>query len=331
MNRPRITARYLLILFGLIVLVAASSGPAGAATLRVGYSSSIGFSHVPSLMALEVLKNEGIDARAVFFPRPEVTVTALGRGDIDIGGASIVSTLLAIERGADLRILSAQYGNEWVLLARSDIKSCADLDGKRLAIHSETSSHTPMVRSWLANHCPKSKPVFLIIPGSDARASALLAGRIDVSPVELSDAVSLEQKTQGLLVRLASFNRDLPDLLTNVFSTRATFAAENGGLVRAFLRALLQTHRQIAANPDVWVAAIQRYLPDMERGDAERLAKAYIDAGIFDPNGGLTPKALAYSLDFYRKAGAVAGQLDPSTIADFVALADAVADLKGTR
>ena len=81
--------------------------------------------------------------------------------------------------------------NDWSVLAKADIVHCADLDQRRMAIHSECSVSAAMLRAYIEKTCPGTEPEYLIIPGSENRASALLVGEIDAAPVELIDAVRI--------------------------------------------------------------------------------------------------------------------------------------------
>ena len=118
--------------------------------------------------------------------------------------------LAVAEKGAKIKILMDRISSEWTVYATANIKTCADLDGKKLAIHSEGAVSSAMLRDYLKTNCPAAKPNFLIVPGSDNRLAALLAGQIEASPLELSDAIQLEAKGGAKFVQVTNFAKTLP-------------------------------------------------------------------------------------------------------------------------
>lgn len=307
-------------------------GPAQAAGRKVliGYSSVADFHSVPSLMAIDVLRQRGYEIEPVFFSTPELNVAAEIRGDVQLSTGSVSAAFAAMTKGAPLKLIAAQNGQEWAIVSTREVKTCADLNGRRLGIHSEAGVSTAMVRAWMAAHCPEAKPQVLIVPGSENRAAALNAGRLDATPLELDDAINVVSSNPARFHRLVDFAQDLPDLLNAVFYTRVDNLRANRAFYITYVTALLQTHRAINANPQLLIAATPKYLPKMQGEDVKTIVGAYITSHNFDNTGGLSLSAIQYSLDFYAKAGQFRPGLKAADTVDFSVL-DEVLQAIGRR
>ncbi len=306
----------------LATLLPSVPGPAQAAgrKMLIGYSSAADFHSVPSLMAIDVLRQRGYEIEPVFFSTPELNVAAEIRGDVQLSTGSVSAAFAAITKDAPLKLITAQNGQEWAVVSTREMKTCADLNGRRLGIHSEAGVSTAMVRAWMAAHCPEAKPQILVVPGSENRAAALTAGRLDATPLELDDAINVVGSNPARFYRLTDFAKDLPDLLNAVFYTRTDNLRANRAFYVAYVTALLQTHRAINANQQLLVDATPKYLPKMKGEDLKTIVGAYITSHNYDNNGGLSLSAIQYSIDFYAKAGQFKPGLTAAQTVDFSVL-----------
>ncbi|HEX2283007.1 MAG TPA: ABC transporter substrate-binding protein, partial [Thermomicrobiales bacterium] len=231
-----------------------------------------------------------------------------------------------IQAGAPIKLLVEQAANEWSIVVTNDIQTCADLDGKRLAIHSEGSISGAMVRAYIASECPEAEPEFLIVPGSENRAAALLAGEIDATPAELADKVILVGENPDRFRVLANFAEDLPNLITSVYSTNTELGEDDQAIVRAFLRELLTVHRNVASDPSILGAAAVEYL-DSDPAEAATAAEAYLAIDAFALDGGLDPDSVQYTLEFLEGAEQLEPGLTPQDAAAFDILESVLADM----
>lgn len=286
-------------------------------SMRVAYPSIPDFEDIPSLIAFEQLVAKGYAMLPIFFAQPELAAEAVSRGDAEFSAGSARTYLAAIQKGAPLKVIAEQAANSWSVLSVLDIKACQDLSGKRLAIHSEGAVSTAMLNAWLKDKCPTAKPDILIIPGSENRAAALLAGQIDASPVELADAVSIDQKAAGRFRVLTNFSKDLPWLKTTIYVVNTKFARENPKAVQDFLAAILSVHRQIADNPKFIEEQAPKYLPGLDKKVLPAIAKAHLEAKVWDVNGGMTEEGLKRSIDFWVATKSIPEGLDVKASGDF--------------
>jgi NitT/TauT family transport system substrate-binding protein len=294
--------------------------------IRVAYPSQADFEDIPTLLAVDRLSGMGYSVETTFFAQPELAVEAMSRGDAEIGNGAARTYLKAIQKGAPIRVIGEQAGNNWSVLAVKAITKCADLDGKRLAIHSEGAVSTAMLRAYLQKQCPQAKPNFAVIPGSENRAAALLAGQIDATPAELADAVQVLSKRGNDFHVIANFAKDVPELKATLLYVNSNFATANPQAVQDYMEAVIGVHRDVNKNPKMLEEAAPKFLT-IEKEMLPLITKAHMDANAFDPNGGLTAQAMTFSINFFTEAKDLDPGLTLAASTDLSYLEKAVAKL----
>src|SRR5918994_2211750 len=98
----------ILILLGFI----SGSEAQGPKKVRFAYPSSADMGDIPSLLAWEQLKKQGIEVVPTFFPKTDLAVQAVVAGEADIGSAPGIPAVEAGGRGDELRILGEEGGKE---------------------------------------------------------------------------------------------------------------------------------------------------------------------------------------------------------------------------
>ncbi|MGH7811064.1 MAG: hypothetical protein ACREP5_12375, partial [Candidatus Binatia bacterium] len=90
--------------------------------VRFAYPSSADMGDVPSLLAWEQLKKQGIEVVPTFFPKTDLAVQAVVAGEADIGTAAGIAVVKAVESGMKLKIIGEQVRNEWQLVTPVSFK-----------------------------------------------------------------------------------------------------------------------------------------------------------------------------------------------------------------
>lgn len=298
-------------------------------TIRVAYPTGGDTADVPSFMALDLLRAQGYTVEQNHFATPDLSVAAMASGEADISHGSTRTHWAAIEKGADIVTIMEQAGNPWSLMARADLKTCDDLNGKKFGVQSSGSISNALLQAYFQKICPHVTPKILFVQGSEARAAAMDAGELDGAPLQLADVTNFLSQKPGKYAVLFDFAKSLPQLKTNgVYVTRA-FAAKNPDMVRDYIRALLTVHRNIRENPQLLYDAQVKYLK-LEPERAKEIGDTYLAHNIWKANGDLTPEDVKYSLDFFVEIGSVPPGLDASNIAD-VSYLNAVLDEIGRK
>jgi NitT/TauT family transport system substrate-binding protein len=311
---------------GLLVVLAACGGSdknsgssGGTKEFTVGFTS-VGMSSSPFLAALDQLRGQGYKIETPELAESELVTEGVAKNRFAFGSGANNEVMTADSKGANLKVLVDRVSNEWTIYARKDITQCADLDGKRLAIHSEGAVSTAMVKNYVETKCPGTKPNYVVISGSPNRLAALLANRIDASPLELTDAVTLEAKASDRYALLTSFSTDLPDLHPTSIYVNGDFAKNNPDTVKAVVKALIEQNRKIAGNPGYLKEIAQKYVPKaVDASTIDSAAKKYVDLKLFDVNGGLNQTDLEYTAKFFGPSGTKAVDKDMA-VTDFADL-----------
>jgi NitT/TauT family transport system substrate-binding protein len=189
-------------------------------TVRFAYPSSADMGDVPSLLAWEQLKAQGIQVTPKFFPKTDLAVQAVVAGEADIGSAAGMAVIKAVESGMNLKIIGEQVRNEWQLVTPVSFKDPKQLDGKRVGYHAPISVTEALVK-WMAAHY-KITPNWMIIPGSEVRAEALMRGQLDATPAEIGDVLNILQAKPGQFHVLISYAKIFPQLIGSMYFARIT-------------------------------------------------------------------------------------------------------------
>lgn len=308
---------------------AASAAPAESAAAGTNQftiaSTSFGLSSVPLLAALDAMREDGYVIEYPALTGPDLVAEGLVRNDFNFGIVGFNAVTVAIQEGAPATNIMSQFANPWFMYAATDIEECADLAGRRLAIHSEQSTSAAFGFDWINRECPGTEPEVLIIAGSENRYAAMIAGEVDASAVEIADAVALQEEAGDRFHELVSFADTLPDILTTTVAVNTDFASENPGTVVALLTALLEQHRMIADDPEYFPALVEEYRPYIGGVVSDRAVE--LQAALFQTDGGFTEEYVESTLAFLREAGTIEEDLGPQDVADFTYIEAALDNL----
>jgi NitT/TauT family transport system substrate-binding protein len=283
----------------------------GTKTFSVGFTSP-GLSTAPYLAALDAMRADGYTIDTPIIESSELLTQGVASGQFAFGSGANNSVLAAVEAGANLKVVTARVNNEWTLYVRSaTIKSCADLAGKKLAIHSEGAVSTAMVKNWVTEKCPGTEPQYVVIPGSPNRLAALLADQIDASPLELGDSITIDTQAGDRFSLLASLAEDLPDLQTTSIYVNGAFAEANPGTVLALVKAVLTEYRRAGTDAAALQADAEKYTADsIDPATVAAGAAKYVELNMFPANGGITAENLDYTAKFFGPSGTASTKAD---------------------
>lgn len=276
-----------------------AAAPEGATEFTVAFTTP-GVSSVALLEAIDRLNSQGYTIDAPTVGSSELAVDGVCRGEFAFSSGATNAVLLADQAGCDIKVVGNRVDNEWTIYAATDITECADLDGRRLAIHSEGAVSTAMVRNYIETECPGTEPEYLVIEGSQNRLAALLADEIDSSPLELADAIIVDDQASDRYSLLASLAQQLPELKPTAVYGNGDFIAENPGSVQALLKAQIEVHREIAVDADLFRELILKHLPETDEASLDIVVEQYTELELLGVNGGMTEEGMEYTLTFFN-------------------------------
>src|ERR1044071_3945580 len=114
MNNPLVKLTTLLVVA--TMLFAWGTEARAQKKVRFAYPSSADMGDIPSLLAWEQLKKQGIEVVPTFFPKTDLAVQAGVAGEADMGAAAGISVVKAVESGLNVKIFAEQVRNEWQLV-----------------------------------------------------------------------------------------------------------------------------------------------------------------------------------------------------------------------
>ncbi|MBK0417886.1 ABC transporter substrate-binding protein [Leucobacter sp. CSA1] len=306
---------------GLVGSLAACAGSGddagGDGSITLGFPGGIGPTDVPAILALESLAEEGVETDYIEFDSPDVQTQALLRGDVNVASMGPATVMSANIAKADIRMVANNNMNDLQIIVAPDVGSCEDLAGQPVAIHSEGSTSTAHLKRWYADECPDAdEPEWLVISGSENRATALLEGQIMGTVVRLEDWIGVTggESDQGKV--LTSLSDTQSDLLTQTIAATQKTLDDDAEAVSAFLDALGEQFDAVNSDPQTFAEEAARIL----EGEPEKYASIYeelVAGGAFPDAVGLDPAAVEATIAFYQESGSIPeGELTVEDVAD---------------
>lgn len=302
-----------------------NSSPAAKGKLRINVSPEVRISNIPMRMALDALTEKGYQVEAVPIAQFSLVVPALVQGGLDVSTGSNITIWSAIAKGGQVRSIVGWTNNPYFIVTPSDIKDCAELNGKPVGIQSFRGLIEAELADYLARHCNNAEPVYLNLDTDDPRRAALEGGQIVGGRFELDDLLLLEAAAPGKYKPLIQFGKEYPDVQIASFVAAQKFIETNPELAKDFVLELLKAQRQIQ-DPEVLQEQIIKYhqlAPDV----AEAQAKAYLAFNTWDLNGGLSPDSIQKTMDFAVQNKILAKPLTAEEVADFTFLNAALEEI----
>jgi ABC-type nitrate/sulfonate/bicarbonate transport system substrate-binding protein len=313
-----------LLVLGSVIVVACSpqvptAAPTAAAkrsgTIRVSVLGINNVADVPMLLTIDALAQQGYQTELIRLAKTSLQIPTLLQGDIDLTAANSTQVGAAVGEGADIRVVVGKVKMTYLLASEAGIQSCRDLDRKPITFSSRQSVGYVMFEQYIQQQCPGIAPEIILISGSENRVVAFQAGEVDAAYLSFEDWLLLEEMSPGKYNLLLDFPRVFPEVQLSMFSVRREWAQENPGMVKDFIRTLLEVNRSIVRDPQLLADGIVKYV-EVEPERAQDLAREYLAAELWDPNGQVTVDNLQATLDFLRAGGILSTDLAVEQFAD---------------
>ncbi|MGO1562192.1 MAG: ABC transporter substrate-binding protein [Actinomycetaceae bacterium] len=288
---------------------------ADAQTITLGFPGTIGPTDTPIIAALDSLEEDGWDVEYIEFDSPDVQTQALMGGDINVASMGPATVMAADENGAELTMVGNNNILDYLIVGAADVESCADLDGRTVAYHSEGSTSTAHLRRYLADTCPEAEPEFVVISGSSNRVTALLEGQIDGTIVRVEDwmAVEPDESVAHVIDNLVETQADLLTqtiVVDGAGDEGATAAAE------ALLAALDEQFAAVNEDPAAFAEGAAETL-DADPAEVQTVLEALVENGTFPETSALDPASVESTIGFYRDAEVIGDELTADTVVNF--------------
>jgi NitT/TauT family transport system substrate-binding protein len=260
------------------------------------------------------------------------TIRTLVNGNLVYGEANPSAVVIAIQQGADLRIVSdnVQTVDEfvWAVKPDSPIRTPADIKGKKIGYTNPRSTSQALSVLILQKLGLKPEDAELVKTGGFGEGIvALDLGAVDITPIP-EPLWSLNKGKYRAVIMASSF---LPPLDNVVGVSTSKAIAAYPDKIKAIIRARRQAVEFIYANPnesaDI-IAKAYNMKPDIAKAVVANLtAPSRPNLRYWGP-GNFNVKAMDDMMEAQRVVGALKGDVDWSKINDETLLPD---DLKTKR
>lgn len=245
----------------LIGMVTAATGLASfaKAATPVTYGGSAWLGHYGAYLAMKtgIFTKLGIELRWQSFSTSSARMGAVMAGNVDIAGTGVVSALALMASGAkQFQLIStpSNFGKSEGLLVHSNIKSIAELKGKKIGVTYASSSHVLLLDVLRQAKLDPSKDVSIInLPATEILA-AYRGNQIDAAAAwtPTFDRLKALPDTK-LLLDDSAFSLYKQYQLTpgpDVLLVRTAFAAAHQDTPKAFLQGVAQANEMMTQQPE---------------------------------------------------------------------------------
>lgn len=275
-------------------------------------------------------EREGVEVELVRVQQTPSALAALQAGEGEMANISTDSLLLLVAQGSDdLRaVTSPNKSLPFLIASKEDIATPADLAGKSFGIGRPGSvDHSLSVRVLKKYDVDVDSIDMVALGQPNQRGQALVAGQIDATTMSIG-VWSAIPDTTGLhvLINQDDYYNAAPVVSkVNIVTTKVL--EERRDDVKKVIAALIKASRDFASNPAVWVAAMEKARPDVEKSTLESLSKAF--AGSWSTNGGLSKDELEYTANVYYEGEDFkdARKVELSEWADFSVIDEVLAEI----
>ena len=249
--------------------IACSAVTARAQPARIGYGSlSTSYAAIWVAGEARLFHKNGIDAEVLYLESALVR-TALLTGDIAMGGMSGTTMAAPRLQGAD-PILIASFSNslQYRLVVRPDIRTVADLKGKRVGVAGFGLGAHRGAQIMLAKLGlnPDTDVTMLQIGGDPTRLSALLSGTIDASVFN----PPLHKRAAEAGMRVLANIEDMGfSVQASALVTTDRFIKKNYDMTRRAVRSIVESIHLIKTNPEITKRSIRKYLRFKDERDTD--------------------------------------------------------------
>jgi NitT/TauT family transport system substrate-binding protein len=270
-QRRRALALSLLTALGAGMLTACQKPGADAANVRLGYSAWPGWFPWAVTEAKGLFGAAKVGVKLQWFDGYLDSINALNAGQLDCNSQTLNDTISSIAGGADLQVvLQNDYstGNDQIIAAE-EIKTVADLKGKKVAAEEGTVDHYLLLKV-LKDGGLKASDITFVPLETGAAAAAFAAGKVDAAGV-YAPFTTQALKRPGS--KALTTSKEHPGAISDLLVCRREFVEKNPEAIQKVVNAWFATLKLIKDDPAATLPILVQ-----RSGVSEAEFKAY-DAG----------------------------------------------------
>jgi ABC-type nitrate/sulfonate/bicarbonate transport system substrate-binding protein len=278
--------------------------------------------HMPTIVAKEagLYKKAGLDVEIVSLGDGVKVYRALLAGNIDFGLTPGAPTIIGRSNGAAVKAIASNLPKlEASLITRDNIKTMADLKGKRIGIQEPGGFADILSRAVLRAAKIDPKEVnFVSIASEDV--PALVANQVDTAILHVEQEMLAKSKVPNLHAIARMWELQPKTLYTFLSATEKTIK-EKSAVVDAVVKANIEATRMIYTDK----AKVMPIFVKQTGYPEQILSETYdfmVKECIWDANSGLGPERINFTASLHTRIGNIKEGKTP-TYEDIVDLAPA--------
>jgi NitT/TauT family transport system substrate-binding protein len=259
--------------------------------------------HMPVVVANEfgLFKKHGVEVKMVALDGGVKVFRAMLAGNLDVAQSPGTVTSIGISKGSKVKaILGTLNKFEASMVVRGDIKTMADLKGKRIGIQQPGGFADILSKSVLrAAKIDPKEANFVSIATEDV--PALVANQVDTAILHVEQEMLAKQKVPSLHA-IARMWELQPKQMYTYFAVKEETIKAKPAALQAFVNAVIEATRLIYTDR-------AKVLPIMVKstGYPEKIiAETYdflVKSCIWDANTGLSPERVNFTAELMTKVG----------------------------
>jgi ABC-type nitrate/sulfonate/bicarbonate transport system substrate-binding protein len=286
------------------VLVALPAAAHAQTKITIGIPTSPpNIVHMPTIVAKELglYKKAGLDVDIVSLGDGVKVYRALLAGDIAFGLTPGAPTIIGRSNGGAVKALSANLPKfEASMVVRGEIKTMADLKGKRIGIQQPGGFADILSRSVLRAAKIDPKDVnFVTIASEDV--PALVANQVDTAILHVEQEMFAKSKVPDLHAIARMWELQPKTLYTFLSATEKTIK-EKPDVVQAVVSANIEATRAMYSDRGKIIPILVKQIGYPEKVLAESF-DFLVKQCIWDANSGLGPERVNFTAELMTKVG----------------------------
>ena len=259
--------------------------------------------HMPIHIARELglYKKEGLTVDTVQLEGGVKTYRAMVAGNADIASASGPFAIIGLAKGAPTKVILAFAPKlEASMVVNKDIKTMADLKGKRIGIQQPGGFADVLARGVLRAAKIDPKDVnFVSIASEDV--PALVADQIDTAILHVEQEIIAQSKIPSLhaIARLWEIQ---PKNLFNVMAVTDKTITEKPAALQAFVKGTIEATRLMYTDKAKVLPILVKYT-ELPKDAVEKAYDFMVKNCIWDANHGLGPERVDFTAELMTKVG----------------------------
>jgi NitT/TauT family transport system substrate-binding protein len=229
---------------------AAAEAPPETTTAR--FATGPGICIAPQFVAEELIRAEGLSDFGFVAAHAGISQTEmLARGDIDFSVDFATAFVIPIDAGAPITVISGVHVGCYELFGREDIKSIADLKGRKVGVGYNLSSDPHIFVSAMATYVglDPQRDIEWVVGEADP-AELFVEGEVDAFLAFPPEAQDLRARKIGHVILDSAKDRPWSQYYCCMLGVNAAYAEKHPAATKRVVRAILKSADICAAEPE---------------------------------------------------------------------------------